>query len=465
MASVQEFYVGQTIFLTGGSGFMGKVLLEKLLYNCSDLKKIFLLIRDKRGKTTTERINHFLTLPLFKRIKDEKPEVFDKIIPVCGEITLPNLGLSSNDYKMVIHETNIIFHMAATVTFDAPLRTALTLNLLATKILIGMAKEMKSLVVFIHLSTAFCCCDEEILEEKVYAWKHKPDDILDLISWMDDDMIEKVRPFLQSPHPNTYTYTKRLTEIMVEDEYKNLPICIVRPSIVLASYKDPFPGWVDNLNGPTGVIVAAGKGVLRSYYVNPEAYSEMIPVDISINSLLVVAWNYAMMKEKPLTIPVYNTSSRMTWKTFFDLTKKAVYRYPFENLLWYPDGSIATSEILHRFKLALTLWLPSHLIDIFALISGRKRFMVNIQKKIYTATEALDFFVHHIWHFQTSNFNSIRSKMSSFDNELFNTDTKSIDHGKMLENVTIGARQFCLKEPLESLPQARVQFKRSVVFE
>ena len=44
--------------------------------------------------------------------------------------------------------------------------------------------------------------------------------------------------------------------------------------------------------------VAAGKGILRSYLVNPETYSELIPVDISINSLLVVAWNYAMMKEK-----------------------------------------------------------------------------------------------------------------------------------------------------------------------
>lgn len=44
--------------------------------------------------------------------------------------------------------------------------------------------------------------------------------------------------------------------------------------------------------------VAAGKGVLRSYYVNPDAHGELIPVDISINALLVVAWNFAMLKEK-----------------------------------------------------------------------------------------------------------------------------------------------------------------------
>lgn len=91
--------------------------------------------------------------------------------------------------------------------------------------------------------------------------------------------------------------------------------------------------------------------------------------------------------------------------------------------------------------------------------------MVNIQRKIYSATEGLHFFVHHNWHFKSSNFKSIRSKMSSSDNVLFNTDTDSIDNGKMLDNVAIGTRQFCLKEPLESLPQARVHFKRSVVFE
>lgn len=90
--------------------------------------------------------------------------------------------------------------------------------------------------------------------------------------------------------------------------------------------------------------------------------------------------------------------------------------------------------------------------------------MVNIQKKIYNATEALHFFVHHKWHFKSVNFNIIRSKMSASDNIVFNTDTDTIDNGKMMDNVAIGTRQFCLKEPLESLPQARVHFKRSVAF-
>lgn len=30
---------------------------------------------------------------------------------------------------------------------------------------------------------------------------------------------------------------------------------------VAAAYKEPMPGWVDNLNGPTGLLVGAGKGI------------------------------------------------------------------------------------------------------------------------------------------------------------------------------------------------------------
>ena len=54
--------------------------------------------------------------------------------------------------------------------------------------------------------------------------------------------------------PNTYTFTKAITEQLVKQEREHLPISIVRPSIVAGAVKDPIPGWVDNLNGPTGII-------------------------------------------------------------------------------------------------------------------------------------------------------------------------------------------------------------------
>lgn len=52
--------------------------------------------------------------------------------------------------------------------------------------------------------------------------------------------------------PNTYAYTKGLTEYMLQEECGAIPLAIVRPSIVTAALQEPIPGWIDNLNGPTG---------------------------------------------------------------------------------------------------------------------------------------------------------------------------------------------------------------------
>jgi nucleoside-diphosphate-sugar epimerase len=62
--SVQKFYKDKKIFITGASGFMGKVLLEKLLYSCSELKQIVILMRPKRGKSEIERVANFVNIPV-----------------------------------------------------------------------------------------------------------------------------------------------------------------------------------------------------------------------------------------------------------------------------------------------------------------------------------------------------------------------------------------------------------------
>lgn len=68
--SVQKFYKDKTIFVTGASGFMGKVLMEKLLYSCSELKEIVILMRPKRGKTEIERVADFVNIPVSDEIHE-----------------------------------------------------------------------------------------------------------------------------------------------------------------------------------------------------------------------------------------------------------------------------------------------------------------------------------------------------------------------------------------------------------
>jgi fatty acyl-CoA reductase len=62
--------------------------------------------------------------------------------------------------------------------------------------------------------------------------------------------------------PNTYTFTKQIAEYLIYQEC-SVPTVIIRPSIVGASVSEPFPGWIDNFNGPTGLFQAQSMGILR----------------------------------------------------------------------------------------------------------------------------------------------------------------------------------------------------------
>jgi alcohol-forming fatty acyl-CoA reductase len=141
-------------------------------------------------------------------------------------------GLNDEQLSKVINETELVFHMAASLRLEATLRPNILMNLLGTKHMVEMCKKMPKLLLMTHLSTAFCTSDETgVLYEKVYDWKDDPAELIRCTEWMDDKTMEMMQSKLLDPHPNTYTYTKRLSEIFVRSEYKNLPLCIVRPSI------------------------------------------------------------------------------------------------------------------------------------------------------------------------------------------------------------------------------------------
>lgn len=64
ITGVSDFYHGKTVFITGGTGFMGKVLLEKLLRACPGLARVYLLIRPKKGQDARERLQQLLCSPV-----------------------------------------------------------------------------------------------------------------------------------------------------------------------------------------------------------------------------------------------------------------------------------------------------------------------------------------------------------------------------------------------------------------
>lgn len=115
------------------------------------------------------------------------------------------------------------------------------------------------------------------------------------------------QPLLEG-RPNCYTFAKALAEhIVLAERPDSLPVAIVRPSIVVASYGEPTPGWVDNFNGATGIALLGSLGIMRICDYDTDKKISFIPVDMTTNAMIATAWHLATAR--PKHIQVYHLSS------------------------------------------------------------------------------------------------------------------------------------------------------------
>ena len=80
-------------------------------------------------------------------MKEQQPNVMEKIMVVKGDVTLPELGLSSFDLQLLIENVSIVFHSAATIRFNEELKTALEMNVKGPMRLLEICRQMKRLEV------------------------------------------------------------------------------------------------------------------------------------------------------------------------------------------------------------------------------------------------------------------------------------------------------------------------------
>lgn len=164
-------------------------------------------------------------------MRKNNPKVFEKIQIIKGDVTLDDLGISTDDRDELVSNVTTVFHCAACVRFDQPLRDVVNLNTMGTYRMLVLAEFMPNLKVFVHVSTAYCQCNEAEVEEKGYPPPHNPMGIVQMTKMLDPQILAAMTPSLLNNLPNTYAYTKALTEGLVAEFNGKLPIIITRPSI------------------------------------------------------------------------------------------------------------------------------------------------------------------------------------------------------------------------------------------
>uniref|UniRef100_A0A1B0G433 Fatty acyl-CoA reductase n=1 Tax=Glossina morsitans morsitans TaxID=37546 RepID=A0A1B0G433_GLOMM len=464
--SITDFYKDQEIFITGGSGFIGKALIEKLLRSFPSFKKMFILLRPKKDKTADERLQELLDSSIFQRARDEQPESFKKIHAIPGDCRELGLSISNEDLKRIENVT-IVFHSAANVRFDVPLKDSIFVNLRGTHEILKIAETMTKLKAFIHVSTLYSNVDQPCIYEKILPNSADWRTTIKLAETLDGKTLDILFKKYSSNHPNTYTFAKSLSEHVVNDYKNKLPVLVYRVAMVVSSVDEPSAGWLDNLNGPCGLFLTASLGLSRTAHISPHAKLNVIPCDATVHGLIISAYaavsdsNFATNSKASVVVlnSCYsNESLTPLWKILRD-GEILAEESPSEKMVWFPGGN-ATSSFAGFFirflfgQLALAI-----LLDVFVRLKTGKPLLVKLQRRIFFLNKILHKFMSSDWMVENDKYKSLSALITQEDKNKLNLRLNFAVDKEFLKNGLAGGMKFILNVPTEASESTILRYK------
>ncbi|XP_055526899.1 fatty acyl-CoA reductase wat-like [Wyeomyia smithii] len=381
---------------------------------------------------------------------------------VEGTLELSQLGLADADLDYLRQNVNIVIHSAANVRFDVSLKTIIKTNVAGANELLQIALEMKNLVSFLYISTAYSNCYHEVVAEKFYDMDDDPVAMVRLVEMTDEHHLDVLSRKITQPWPNSYTYAKALAEKAIRGYCGRLPIAVIRPSIVISTAEDPIEGWTDNLYGLNGVVVGFGSGVLRILHCNKVKHVDIIPADLVVNSSLAVIWYMSTKQPNQIddsTELVFNCTTRLDNPfVFTDVSKYSkghIRRLMPLSALWYPTCTLTPSVYIYYVLQIFYHFIPAVLFDCLARLKGMEPKVLYIYRKVQQFSDVLTCFTMNEWIFLNDKMRKVYDSMTPEDHTYFPVDIRRINWGDFFLTYLLGLRKYILRESLENLKQSQ----------
>lgn len=318
---LHSIFSGKTIFFTGVTGFVGKVFLYLLLKNFPDLKRVYVLIRTKKGQAPQERfVKEVLSSQCFEPLIKEVGEVEFKrrcalVTAVSGDIVEDFLGINDKVAAEMHENVNFIAHLAATVDFQEKLNLSVQMNSLGALRVVSFAHKCRKLEAMVHTSTCYVNWARDgrsnPVKEQLYPLAFDPEAMCKHILSLNERFIpeETAKLLKQYNFPNTYTFTKSMAEHLIFKHKGKLPLVIVRPAIIGCSYRDPCPGWVDALTAAGGLFLTVGLGIVSEFLCHKGGVADVVPVDHVCSIIIKALYKVALHHKNQLTSPSNDKAS------------------------------------------------------------------------------------------------------------------------------------------------------------
>jgi long-chain acyl-CoA synthetase len=348
--SVRGTLANRHVLLIGVTGFIGKVWLVDLLENIPDIRKITLLIRRNRTTSAQRRFEKIVEdSPAFDTLHERHGRQLgaflrEKVDVVEGDVSLPSLGLDEAIQARLQKSLDLIVNSAGLTDFNPDLRDAISSNVDSALHLMEFLRRCNH-AGLMHLSTCYVVGmrDGRVSEELHDNYNPANDPRFDAEHEIASlrETIRNIEARAESPEldkallrqalgrsgdeasapaaelegilkrnrarwarnrltrvglrraqhlgwPNTYTFTKSLGESLLARRGRELPIAIVRPSIVESSERSPFCGWNEGINtsGPLSYLLGTNFRQLPS---NERKCLDVIPVDMVCRGMTLIA--------------------------------------------------------------------------------------------------------------------------------------------------------------------------------